>query len=82
MDYVPTKITLTRKCGFTEEAARQLGELSRYYGNDPRELAAWILVEAIDENARAMENQKREEEQEADDDQLCDAPLPTRQASR
>lgn len=62
MEKLPTRITLTRKCGFTAEATRQLAELAQYYGDDPRELAAWILVEAIAERAQVMEDQKREEE--------------------
>lgn len=48
MDYVPSRITLTRKTGFTEEAARLLGELAQSTGIDPREYASLLLVEAIE----------------------------------
>ena len=51
--YTPTKITLTRKVGFTREAARALLELSRKLDRDPRALAAELLSAAIIKESEA-----------------------------
>ena len=47
MSYTPTKITLTRQTGFSEDAARALAELAKARDEDPRELASRLLVDAI-----------------------------------
>ena len=50
MDYTPTKITLTREgTGFSEDASRKLGELSRAFDCDPRKLATALLVAAVND---------------------------------
>ena len=65
-DYVPTRITLSRKCGFDETTSRLLGEVARYYGDDPRELAAYLLGQGVAEKARIMEEQLLEQAQTTD----------------
>ena len=73
MDYIPKQITLTRKCGFDETTARLLGEVARYYGDDPRELAAYLLGQGVAEKARIMEEQLLEQAQWIDQAQTTEA---------
>jgi len=47
MDYVPTKITLTRNTGFDENTARRLGELAELAGITARKLASQLLAAAV-----------------------------------
>ena len=47
MDYVPTKITLTRNTGFSEDVARKLGELAEASDVGPRELATEFVVAGV-----------------------------------
>ena len=47
MDYIPTKITLTRNTGFSEEVARKLGELAEASDVGPRELATAFVVAGV-----------------------------------
>jgi len=72
-DYVPTRITLSRKCGFDETTSRLLGEVARYYGDDPRELAAYLLGQGVAEKARIMEEQLLEQAQWIDQAQTTEA---------
>ena len=49
-DYIPTKITLTEKVGFDKTTSRLLREIAEGENEDPRQLAARLLREALDRN--------------------------------
>ncbi len=54
-NHIPTKITLTRKLGFSRDAAFLLRELAREQDQDPREFAAKLLTEALEQTISDME---------------------------
>jgi len=64
MEYVPTKITLTRKVGFSEAIARGLRKIAEFQNKDPRQLACEMLLSPVQRELffiNEAQNKKNEE---------------------
>ena len=55
MDYIPSKIVLTRKTGFTEALSRDLGKIAAVFDLDPRVMAAQLLASAVKESVEILD---------------------------